>query len=122
MIRANNIRTLCIFAAFVTLAFVGLGMRLYFIQVVGHERYQDIVDDNTQRIYLKQPRRGDLLDINTNQLATSLPVKRVLADPSLIHPYQAEVSRALAALLNWKEDELACALRLTHTNENGGVI
>jgi len=122
MIRTAHLRTLCVLAVFVTLAFIGLGARLYFIQVLGHARYHEIVGDNTRRHHLKQPRRGDILDANTNQLATSLPVKRVLADPSLLHPYQAQVARALAPLLNWKEEELVAALRLTRTNSAGELV
>jgi cell division protein FtsI/penicillin-binding protein 2 len=100
--------------------FAALGGRLLVLQVFRHERYKDIVGDNTQRLYLKQPRRGDILDANGNQLATSIPVKRVLADPTLIHPYQAEVSRAVAPLLSMSEAELIKELRLTtRTNASG---
>ena len=121
MIRTPTLHP-CVFAVFVTLAFIGLGVRSYIIQIVRHARYHEIVGDNTRRHHLKQPRRGDILDLNTNQLATSLPVKRVLADPSLLHPYQAEVAHALAPVLNWKEDELAFALRLTRTNSVGELV
>jgi len=101
------------------LAFVGLGARLYVVQVVRHDRYKDIVGDNTQRVFLKQPRRGDILDVEGHVLATSLPVKRVLADPSLIHPYQAEVARAIAPILSMNEADLTHALRLIRTNDSG---
>ena len=116
MIRPEHLRRLFAFAILMGAAIVALGCRLYHLQVVKHEKYTDIVADNTQRLYLKQPRRGDLLDANGHQLATSLPVKRVLADPSLIHPYQAEVARALAPLLSFREEELVASLRLLRTN------
>jgi cell division protein FtsI/penicillin-binding protein 2 len=119
MIRPTHLRRLFIFAILAGLAFVGLGARLYIVQVVRHDRYKDIVDDNTQRVFLKQPRRGDILDADGHVLATSLAVKRVLADPSLIHPYQAEVARAVAPILSMNEEELAHALRLVHTNDSG---
>jgi cell division protein FtsI/penicillin-binding protein 2 len=121
VIRPTHLRRLFVFAILAGLAFVGLGARLYIVQVVRHDRYKDIVGDNTQRVFLKQPRRGDILDADGHVLATSLPVKRVLADPSLIHPYQAEVARAIAPILSMNEAELARALRLVRTNDSGVV-
>src|SRR5262249_19603392 len=121
MIGPAHLRRLCLFATVVGLAFAGLGARLYVLQVVRHDKYSQIVGDNTQRLFLKPPRRGEILDINGQQLATSLPVKRVLADPSLIQPHQAEVARALAPLLSLDESNLVAALRLLRTNELGVV-
>jgi cell division protein FtsI/penicillin-binding protein 2 len=122
MIRPEHLRRLFLCAVLLGLVIVALGARLFTLQVVQHGKYKEIVADNTQRLYLKQPRRGDILDANGHQLAVSLPVKRVLADPSLIHPYQAEVARTLAPLLSMREDDVAVALRLTiRTNESGAV-
>jgi cell division protein FtsI/penicillin-binding protein 2 len=121
MIRPAHLRRLFLFALLAGLAFAGLGVRLYVVQIVRHDRYKDIVGDNTQRVFLKQPRRGDILDSDGHVLATSLPVKRVLADPSLIHPYQAEVAGVVAPLLSMNEADLTHALRLLRTNESGGV-
>ena len=121
MIRPTHLRRLFAFTIFAALAFIGLGGRLYLLQVIRHDKYRDIVDDNTQRVYLKQPRRGDILDANGHQLATSLPVKRILADPSLIYPYQATVAQAMAPLLSMSEGELLQALRPLRTNETGIV-
>ena len=121
MIRPAHLRRLFVFAILAGLALVGLGVRLYVLQVVRHEHYKEIVGDNTQRTFLKQPRRGDILDADGHVLATSLPVKRVLADPSLIHPYQAEVARVVAPLLSMSEADLLHALRPLRTNELGVV-
>jgi cell division protein FtsI/penicillin-binding protein 2 len=120
VIRPNHLRRLFIFAILAGLSFAGLGVRLYIVQVVRHDRYKHIVGDNTQRVFLKQPRRGDILDSDGHVLATSLPVKRVLADPSLIHPYQAEVARAIAPILSMSDADLAHALRFViRTNDLG---
>lgn len=121
-VRPAHLRSLLLLVIFFSLGFVALGGRLVVLQVVRHERYKDIVGDNTQRLYLKQPRRGDIVDANGNPLATSVPVKRVLADPSLIHPHQAEVAQAIAPLLRMTETQLAKALQLTmRTNADGRV-
>ena len=118
-VRPDHLRRLFAFAILAGVAFAGLASRLYVLQVVRHDKYRDIVEDNTQRVFLKQPRRGDVLDVNGHQLATSLPVKRVLADPSLIHPYPAEVARVVAPLLTMNEADLLHALRLVRTNDAG---
>ncbi|HXI52985.1 MAG TPA: penicillin-binding protein 2 [Candidatus Saccharimonadales bacterium] len=119
MIRPTHLRRLFLFAVLAGLGIVGLGVRLYFLQIVRHDKYRDIVGDNTQRVFLKSPRRGDILDANGHQLASSLPVKRVLANPSLIHPHQAVVAHALAPILGLEESNLVAALRLFRTNELG---
>lgn len=121
MICPSHLRRLVLFAILAGLGFIGLGFRLYVLQVLRHDKYRDIVGDNTQRTFLKPPRRGDILDVNGHQLATSLPVRRVLADPSLIDPHQGEVARAIAPLLSWDESALRQALRLLRTNEVGQV-
>jgi cell division protein FtsI/penicillin-binding protein 2 len=121
VIRPNHLRRLFVFAILAGLAFAGLGARLYVLQVVRHDKYKGIVEDNTQRVFLKPPRRGDILDIDGHQLATSLPVKRVLADPSLIHPYQTEVAHIAAPFLSISEADLTFALRLLRTNDSGTV-
>ncbi len=102
------------------LGFLALGARLYVLQVVRHEKYRNIVDNNTQRVFFREPRRGDILDVNGNLLATSLPVKKVCADRNFIGPYGAEVASVLAPLIDWKEVELAQRLRpVLYTNAAG---
>ncbi|MEY2407697.1 MAG: hypothetical protein QOF48_367 [Verrucomicrobiota bacterium] len=120
-IRCNPRRRLMGFAIGTGTTLVALGVWLYILQVVLHGKFQEVVDDNTHRVFLKQPRRGDILDVNGHQLATSEPVKRVLSDPSLIHPYQAEMAHAVAPLLGMNEADLASQLRLLRTNELGVV-
>ena len=51
-------------------------------------------------------KRGDILDANGNQLATSVFVKTICADPSLIGGQQAIVARAIAPLLGMNEADL----------------
>ena len=121
MIRVTHLRHLFAFAALVVICFIGLGAQLYRIQVIKHGKYTDVVEGNTQRSYVKPPRRGDILDANNNQLATSRPIKRVVADPSVIHPHQAAVAKVIAPLISWKESELAFALRLIKTNDDGTI-
>src|SRR6476646_5062131 len=88
-------------------AFAGLGYRLIDLQVFRHKVLSARAQANTRCELVFEPRRGDILDVNGNLLATSLVMKRVCADPTLIGTNQWEVARALAPLLHTNENVLA---------------
>jgi cell division protein FtsI/penicillin-binding protein 2 len=88
-------------------AFLGLGYRLVDLQVVRHDELSVKAQQNTQREFREQPRRGDILDVNGNILATSLPVKTICADPSLIGTHALEVARVIAPSLQLNEAAIA---------------
>jgi cell division protein FtsI/penicillin-binding protein 2 len=121
---SRQVRRLCALGLVLFGVFVGLGVRLVFLQVFLHDRYRKIADSNTQSLSVRDPRRGDILDRNGNPLATSLPVKRVLANPSFMGPHYVEVARRLAPLLSYKEDDLVKRLRPTviRTNQSGVLV
>ncbi len=98
-------------------AFVGLGYRLVDLQVVRHDQLSRLARENTERDFLKAPRRGDILDANSNLLATSTPVKIVCANPSLIGGEQEVVAHALAPLLGVTEADL-CQRLVPHVSRN----
>ena len=91
---------------FLTAAFAGLGYRLVDLQVLRHDELTRLQQDNTQREIWQAPRRGDILDAHGNLLASSVPVKTICADPSLIGNQQTVVAHALAPLLQMPETEL----------------
>ncbi len=92
---------------FIGAAFAGLGFRLMDLQVLRHDELSKLADDNTHRDYRQIPRRGDILDINGNVLATSVEVETVCADPTLIGNQQAAVAHVLAPWLQLDENALA---------------
>ena len=55
----------------------------------------------------RSAKRGDILDANGNLLATSVSVKTICANPSLIGGQQAVVAHALAPLLQMSEADLS---------------
>lgn len=113
LVRMNNklqIRRAVLLLAFLGAAFAGLGYRLVDLQVVRHDELSAKAQHNTQREFRQAPRRGDILDANGNILATSVPVKTVCADPSLIGTQSAAVAQIVAPLLGLNES--AIALRL----------
>src|SRR2546425_8025893 len=99
MIRRLQYRRLMTLGLLLCGGFAGLGYRLVDLQVLRHEELSAKAQQNTQREFLLTPRRGNILDVKGNLLATSVLVKTVCADPVLIGKRQAEIARALASLL-----------------------
>lgn len=86
--------------------FALLAFRLVDLQVVRHEELRAKAQQNTVREIRIQPRRGDILDVRGNLLASSTLVKTVCADPTLIGNRQTEVARAIAPVLELSESEV----------------
>lgn len=115
--RMNNklqIRRALLLLGFLGAAFAGLGYRLVDLQVLRHDELSARAERNTQREIRQVPRRGEILDVNGTTLATSVPVKTICADPSLIGTQAVLVAHVVAPLLEL--DEAAIALRLTPRN------
>jgi cell division protein FtsI/penicillin-binding protein 2 len=121
MVKSGHLRRLLALAIFMSLVFAGLAARLVDLQVWQHEKYRGIAERMTKRVYFREPRRGDILDVNGNPLATSLPVKRIAADPSMMGRHYAEVAQALAPVLHYKESDLTRLLYPWRTNSDGTV-
>jgi len=107
MAKLRQYRRLVLLAIVLAAAFAGLGYRLVDLQVLRHEELSLIAQRNTQSELLIEPRRGDILDAKGNLLATSVPVKTICADPTLVGNRTAEVARAIAPLLAMSESEVA---------------
>ena len=75
---------------------VSLGGRLADLQVVQHERLQQLAQENTVRKFERQPMRGQILDSHHIPLATSQPAKVICADPTLIGDWREPVARLLS--------------------------
>ena len=101
-------------------AFAGLGYRLVDLQVVRHDELSIKAELNTQREIRQQARRGDILDVNGNILATSVPVKTICADPTLIGTQAVAVAHAIAPILQLSEAAIAQRLvPRTYVTKNG---
>lgn len=106
MINRLQLKRALLLLIVMSAAFAGLGYRLVDLQVLRHDELSRLAQENTQREYWQAPRRGDILDTHGNLLATSVPVKTVCADPSLIGDEQAVIARTLAPMLQMPESEL----------------
>jgi cell division protein FtsI (penicillin-binding protein 3) len=123
MTQKLQLKRALLLLAFLGAAFAGLGYRLVDLQVLRHDDLLKLAKRNTAREFWQAPRRGDILDANGNVLATSVSVKTVCAEPSLIGNQQAVVAHALAPLLNLNEAELCQKLtRRVGKNEKGEPV
>lgn len=113
MIKPAQYRRLALLALLLLVAFAGLGYRLVDLQVVQHDAFVAQATALRSRRTLRTSERGDIVDANGLRLATTMLVKTVMADPTLIGTNQAvvaAVARTLAPLL--KVDEAALFKRL----------
>src|SRR5215472_14359941 len=106
MINRLQLKRALLLLLFLSAAFAGLGYRLVDLQVMRHDELARLAQDNTQREFWQAPRRGDILDTHGNILASSVPVKTICADPSLLGNQQMVVANALAPLLQMSETDL----------------
>ncbi len=117
-------RRLLLVTVLLVAAFAGLGARLVHLQVLRHDELLEKARENTERTFLRQPRRGDIRDARGNLLATTVPVKTVCADPTLIGNRQARVAAVLAPLLKTNQTYLLdrLQLRVLRTETNGQPV
>lgn len=104
-------------------AFALLAFRLTDLQVLRHTELHALAEQNTVRRIRIQPRRGDILDVRGNLLASSTMVKTIYANPTLIGSKQAEVARAIAPVLGLNEADLFRKLQPgTYVNWKGQTL
>jgi cell division protein FtsI/penicillin-binding protein 2 len=121
--RGQQLVRLLAMLALVVAAFVGLGFRLVDLQVWRHGELAALAEKGSQEKIPQAARRGDILDANGNLLATTVPVKTVCANPSLIGNQQAAVAHALATLLQMNEADLFQKLQpRLMKNQNGQTV
>ena len=122
MIQPAQFRRLALLGSLLVIAFAGLGYRLVDLQVVRHDDLSREAAGRRESTIIHPSRRGDILDGRGNVLATSLFVKTVCADPSLIGTNQALVARAIAPLLRMNEIELSQKLQLRLYKDRSGKV
>lgn len=122
MRAVSHRRRLVVLTIFVLLCFVGLGCRLVELQWTRHHEFAKQAEQKHTKTYFREAPRGQIRDRRGNLLATSVPVKTVIADPSLIRGHEVEMAKLLAPFLKTNELDLAQLLsRSTRTNELGEV-
>jgi cell division protein FtsI (penicillin-binding protein 3) len=94
--------------------------RLFWIQIVRHKEFVERAEKQQQRTFDVAPRRGILYDRNMRELAMTVLVDSIYADPSQISDKQA-AARTLASLVHTDpedalttENEIAARLNAGH--------
>lgn len=105
-------RRLIFFGALLCTSLAGLAWRLVDLQALRHEEFKLKAATNTRSVMTRKPRRGDIRDARGAILATSISVRRVCADPTLILTNQAVVAKAIAPILGLDLAQLGEKLRL----------
>jgi cell division protein FtsI/penicillin-binding protein 2 len=106
MARRLQLQRLLWLALLLCLAFAGLGYRLVDLQVLRHEEFVAKAKGNTEREFLFEPRRGDILDARGTILASTILTKQICADPESLYGHQAEIARLVGPLLGIDEAKL----------------
>ena len=104
---------ICLFFLFWACA---IAIRLFMLQIVRHKEYVERADKQQQRTFEVAPRRGMLYDRNLHELAMTVQVDSIYADPAEIDDKKA-AARTLAAIVHTDPEdqrttETAIAARL----------
>ncbi len=106
VLRGQAKRWIIFFMFIMFLSFALLGYRLVDLQLIQHDPLSLTAEKYTKRRFILEAQRGNILDNLGNLLSTSLFVKTVCADPSMIGTFQPQIARTLAPLLEMDEAEL----------------
>lgn len=85
----------------ITLIFAGLGVRAAFLQVYDSEDLNRRSDNRTIRTKSEDVLRGMILDRNGIELAVSVPVQAIWADPKVINKTSSKSGLAVADDKRW---------------------
>ncbi len=126
MAKKLQFRKLLMLGLLLVAAFSGLGYRLVDLQCLRHEELSAKAESNTHREFVFAPRRGDILDVKGNTLATSTFAKTISADPALMNDQQADaIARTIAPLLQMNDralyQRLATRTRVTSTGATNQI-
>lgn len=89
--------------------FLALGVRLYQLQVLHHEDYRKRAERQQNQVITLTPPRGTIYDRRGRELAVSVEVRSVAADPTRIDD-PAAAAAALAGVLGLDARKLAAEL------------
>jgi cell division protein FtsI/penicillin-binding protein 2 len=106
MAKLKQYQRLFCLTILLALSFLALSYRLVDLQVLQHEALRSKAQRQTKVAITREAQRGEIRDARGHALATSLFVKTICANPTLMVNRQAEVARILAPLLNTNENFL----------------
>lgn len=87
--RSANRRVL-VFIGFILACFLFLAIRLFVLQIINNQHYQEIVIDQLTRETVTTASRGKIFDTNGNLLVTNTTVYRVFISPKAIEEFEKD--------------------------------
>lgn len=90
-------------------AFAALAVRLFFIQIVNHDRYESAAVEQQLRQTTVPARRGTIYDCNMNILAMSASVSNIYISPAEIDMYDEDpqlIAEGLAEILGLEAEDI----------------
>ena len=108
--KSRSPQRLALVFTLIVLAFAGLGLRLVMLQILEAPAYARIALDQRKRTIEFPARRGTIFDRGGQELAISVDVQTVWADPQLVDDPEGAAT-LLAPLLQEKAEKLATKLR-----------
>jgi cell division protein FtsI (penicillin-binding protein 3) len=94
-----NRRRFWLICGFFLVWLLAIGGRMFWLMIAQHSDYMERAEKQQQRTFEVAPRRGILYDRNLKELAMTVQVESVYADPSEIADKQA-AARTLAAIVH----------------------
>ncbi|HUA99632.1 MAG TPA: penicillin-binding transpeptidase domain-containing protein [Terracidiphilus sp.] len=94
-----NRRRFSLICLFFLVWFLAIGGKMFWLMIVRHREYVERAEKQQQRTFEVAPRRGILYDRNLQELAMTVQVDSIYADPSQIADKQA-AARTLAAIVH----------------------
>lgn len=88
-----------------TLLFAGMLLRLYSLQLLGHERFTEMARRQHHGEYELHPQRGTIYDRFMEPFAVDLKVKSVFCDPNFVKNPE-EAAEKLSSILHMDREEL----------------
>jgi len=83
--------------------------RLYWLQILAADRFVALAQDQRQRVVVLSPQRGSMFDRTGAEMAISMDMKTVFANPRFVGD-PALVSKAISPILNLNESEVTAKL------------
>ncbi|MDE3199906.1 MAG: transpeptidase family protein [Acidobacteriota bacterium] len=99
--KLSRFRLVCLFFLLWAIA---ITIRLFMLQVVDHSEYVEKAEKQQERTIELAPHRGILYDRNLHELAMTVKVDSIYADPSEIED-KAAAARTLAAIVHTNDDD-----------------
>ncbi|HUU50177.1 MAG TPA: penicillin-binding transpeptidase domain-containing protein [Nitrospinota bacterium] len=98
------------FSLLITVCFLTLAVKLYYIQVLKHDEFFSKAKDQYQRFLLLEPKRGTIYDRNMKELAVSIELDSIYLNPKEIDNPKETIQK-LSKVINIKKSEILKSLK-----------